>query len=343
VRGGLVPAVFLLLAHTAAGSETPASLADRAQQLARNHQFEEAEKLWQQAIHLDPRFFPAQFDLGLFYYNQGQFSKALPLLQTACELRRSDFNAQYLLGAVLSRLGHTDDALRHWREAQRLNPKHVRLLQLMAIEYGKGQYFQEAATVGRAALELDAGDPNLYLIALKALQDAGDTSAGFALAARAAERFPENARANFELGFYLQKQGDMEGAAARLRQAMTLDPSYEEPFFFYGDLLVNQGKNEEAIPYFRNAIRNRPDYVPARVQLARTLMSLKLWDDAVRELELTMAQDPRHPTPHLLLSQLYFRLGDENRAKREKDLSLRLRRENPALLEALQSRPFPER
>ena len=55
----------------------------------------------------------------------------------------------------------------------------------------------------------------------------------------------------------------------------------------------------------------------------------------------TVALDPKHPQPHLLLSQIYFRMGDEAKAKDEKEISLRLRRENPTILEAVQGRPFP--
>jgi hypothetical protein len=43
-----------------------------------------------------------------------------------------------------------------------------------------------------------------------------------------------------------------------------------------------------------------------------------------------------------LLSRVYFRLGDEPHATKEKDTSLRLRRENPTLLEAVQGRQFPK-
>jgi cytochrome c-type biogenesis protein CcmH/NrfG len=71
-------------------------------------------------------------------------------------------------------------------------------------------------------------------------------------------------------------------------------------------------------------------------------MNLKKWTEAIAELEETIRVDPRHPQPHLLLSQIYFRQGDEARAKTEKDLSLRLRRENPTTLEAVQGRPFPD-
>jgi predicted Zn-dependent protease len=122
---------------------------------------------------------------------------------------------------------------------------------------------------------------------------------------------------------------------------MKADPSYEEPFFFYGNLLVDQGRSEEAIPYLRKAIENRNDYVPARVVLARALMNLQKWQEAIADLKETIEVDPKHPQPHLLLSQIYFRLGDEASAKAEKQISFRLRRENPTILEALQNRSFP--
>jgi hypothetical protein len=69
---------------------------------------------------------------------------------------------------------------------------------------------------------------------------------------------------------------------------------------------------------------------------------MERFEEALAELEATVKLAPDHPQPHLLLSQIHFRLGDEERAKQERELSLRLRRENPQLLEALQGRPFPD-
>ena len=122
---------------------------------------------------------------------------------------------------------------------------------------------------------------------------------------------------------------------------MALDPSYEEPPFFFGDLMQTQGRYEEAIPFLQKAISIRTDYVPARVSLAKAFMGLRKWEQAIKELEEAIRLDTTHPQPHLLLSQVYFRLGNEDRARREKDLSLKLRRENPTILEAVQGRNFP--
>jgi hypothetical protein len=38
---------------------------------------------------------------------------------------------------------------------------------------------------------------------------------------------------------------------------MEEDPSYEEPFFFYGNLLVDQDRSAEAIPFLEKAIQDR--------------------------------------------------------------------------------------
>ena len=193
------------------------------------------------------------------------------------------------------------------------------------------------------AMEVKSDDPNIYFLAIKAYQDAGNDAAAADIARRAAERFPDSARANFEYAYHLQKQGKIADAEERLQRSMALDASYEEPPFFYGNLLVDQDRSAEAIPYLQKAIRNRRDYVPARVVLARALINLAKWDEALSALKETIDMDPKHPQPHLLLAQVYFRLGDEARAKAEKQTSLRLRRENPSILEAPQARPFPSR
>jgi len=111
---------------------------------------------------------------------------------------------------------------------------------------------------------------------------------------------------------------------------------------FAGEAMLEHNEPDRAIPYLEKAIRNRADYVPARVVLARALMNLNQWPQAIAALNETVALDPKHPQPHLLLSQIFFRMGDEAKAKAEKDISLRLRRENPTILEAAQGRPFPD-
>jgi Flp pilus assembly protein TadD len=340
-----IPAIaFFLIGRIASGNPAdPSALSEKATELAKARRFDEAVRAWEQALDADPRFFPALFNLGFHYFSSHQDTKAELLLTRAAKVRPDDFNTHYLLGAALSRLNRSGDALRNWRIAQRLQPGNLRLIQLLIVEYTKGRYFNEAAALARSVLEKNPADSNLHFLAIKALQDAGEQTAAAEIAKQAAQRFPNSPRAAFEHGFYLQKQGEIEKATEYLKKAIELDPAYEEPPFFLADLMMKTGRTEEAVPYLRTSIRIRRDYIPARVLLARALIKLDKRDEALAELHETVKLAPTHPQPHLLLSQIYFRAGDEERARQERQISIELRRKNPELLESVQGRPYVDR
>src|SRR5688572_30489492 len=92
--------------------QDPEALSARALELAQARQPAEAEKIWKQALTLQPNLFSAAFNLGYLYYSQRQHDAAEPLLARAACVQPKDFNAHYLLGVVRSQLGRTDDALR---------------------------------------------------------------------------------------------------------------------------------------------------------------------------------------------------------------------------------------
>jgi tetratricopeptide (TPR) repeat protein len=318
------------------------ALSQEATAFAQRQQFAEAEKLWMQALELDPSLYSALFNLGFMHYSRGKFEAAIPYLSKAGEAQPGEFNAHYVLGAALVRVERNEEALHAWRKAVALRPDHVRLMTLMAVEYGKGRYFSESRKIALQALELQDSDPNLWFVALKAYQDDGDHVGALQLTTRLIEKFPNLARANFEHGFELYRAARPSEALPYIRKAMEMESGYEEPFFFYGEILMNEGRYEEALPPLRKAVAIKPDYISAWVGLARALMRVEKYDEAVAELEHAVAADPRHPQPHLLLSQLYFRLGEEEKAAEAKQLSLRLRRENPTAMEIPVGRPFAE-
>jgi tetratricopeptide (TPR) repeat protein len=319
------------------------ALSAEALRLVQQNRQQDAEQLWKKALALNPKLFSANFNLGFLLQSQSRHQQAEPFLARAAQTRPKDFNARYLLGATLAQLGRGDDALRQWRVALQLQPRHAKLMQIMAVEYGKGRYFREAAEIAKRALNVDDSDANLHLIAIKSFQDANDDPGALEIAGRMIRKFPEHPRAQFEYGYELHRAARGEESLPYLTRAMEMDPYYEEPFFFYGEVLLKEGRNEEALVPLRRAIAIRRDYIAAWYMLGRALMALGHLDEARAELLKAIEIDPRHPQPHLLLSQLYFRLGEEEAAAREKDLSLRLRRENPGAMETPQARPFPAR
>lgn len=318
----------------------PDALSESAKAAALQKRYDEAAALWNRALAVSPQHFPSLFNFAYMRYTQSRYAEAEPLLARATRVQPQDFNTRYLLGATMIQLGKREAGLREWRAALLLQPSNLKLIQIMALEYGNGQYFRESCDLARRALALRQDDPDIHLIGIKACQDAGDAGA-FDMARRAVELFPNSARANFEYGFQLRKKGRTSQSALFLQKAMEADPSYEEPFFFYGEMLLSEDRYEEAAKYLAKALEIRPDYTAACVSLSKALTGAQKDEDAIRQLTTCIRMSPGHPQPHLLLAQIYFRLGNEQKAQAEKEISLRLRRSNPSTMESPQARPFP--
>ena len=109
--------ILAQLALWLAPMQDAGALSERAQSLAIEKRFDEAEALWRQAIVRSPDFFPALFNLGYMYYSTGRFDQAAAWLAKAGRVSPQDFNARYLLGAALVKLEKREEALKEWRAA----------------------------------------------------------------------------------------------------------------------------------------------------------------------------------------------------------------------------------
>jgi len=322
--------------------DNPDSLSAQALDLAAVGRISEAESLWRKAAQLSPTHFPSLFNLGFTAFRQGQDQQSIQWLDRASKAIHKDFNTLYLLGSAHARLNQTNQALTAWRSALLLQPTNRKLMQVMSVEYSKGSYFNEAAQVSEAALRLAPDDLSLYFLLLKALQDSGEHDQAFALARRTVNKFPKSARAHFEVGFHLHKTGRSAEALPFFDAAIALDPIYEEPHYFRGDVLLRQDKPQEAESSFRQALKLRTNYTLASLGLARTLTAQDKLTAAVDSLKEATRQDPANPQPYLVLSQIFFRLGNLEESKDAKQTSQRLRRSSPELVNMPQPRSFPK-
>ena len=260
----------LILIVALALQANPDTLSASATQLAQQGKLDEAAALWQRALIAQPTHFPSLFNLAFLRQSQSRNEEASALLTRAAKANPSDFNTRYLHGAVLIKLDRRDDALREWRAAITIQPANVKLLQIMAVEFGKGYYYRESCEAARRALAVRSDTPAPWLIAIQACDDARDPGV-LELTRDAAEKFPANARTNFEYGYQLRRAGLREESVPYLKKAMEADASYEEPYFFYGDSLLLEDRYEEAANHLRAALKIRADYMPACISLRRSL------------------------------------------------------------------------
>lgn len=255
------------------------------------------------------------FDTAVSHFQRGEFAQARPLLERAVKAQPRSFEARFVLGAALVELKETAAAIDALRAAVALQPAHLDARKLLAAQLIAAKRFKEATTV------LQPSDEETHLLLIEARQGAGDSKGAFALAAAAAQRFPKSAQIAAWLGFQHQFAGRFDEAKTALQRALAIEPALPMALLLMGEIHLKEENFAEAIKWLRQA----PPDVESALLLSRASMELGQLEDALAALT-TVDGDRR---VHLLRSKLYFRLGDETKAREEAKRAAAIPRGDP--------------
>lgn len=136
----------------------------------------------------------------------------------------------YNLGNLLMSQGRAGEALKHLKEAQRLEPQNMDIARNLATVY----------------------------------QMLGDTTRGIQVLNDALMHHLDDAGALNNLGNMYRQAGNLKAAYETLTKAIAADPELPDAPYNLGTLLADINKTDEAITQFNVALTHRPKFVKAR-------------------------------------------------------------------------------
>ena len=266
------------------------TLTDQALTLHRSGNLAEAERLYREALAVEPRDFTARHLLGVVFAQQGRSQDALDEIAAALALEPDNADALLNQANVLKTMGRAADALTGFTRALDAKPGWPQALNNRGTVLQSLGRFDEALADYDAAL---AAHPD-YVEALNnrgsVLQDLKRPAEALASYDRALRLAPQFAAAFNNRGSALLDLRRFADALGCFDRALSLRPGDAEAFNNRGNALQGLMRYDEAVASYDRALALRPDYPEAQSNRGGALQQLKRHDEALDSFERAGAQ-----------------------------------------------------
>jgi len=147
------------------------------------------------------------------------------------------------------------------------------------------------------------------------------------------EKYPTFAIAYYNLGNILFATKKYEEAITYYKMAIKLKPDYVKTYYNLGNILFATKKYEEAITYYKMAIKLKPDFAPTYNNLGNALSIERKTEEAISHYKMAIKLKPDYAGVHDNLGNALMVLGRTKEAdhhlKMARDLEKNLRSDQP--------------
>jgi tetratricopeptide (TPR) repeat protein len=160
---------------------------------------------------------------------------------------------------------------------------------------------------------------------LQALAQQNDVARLLPLLHDLAPRYPDDPEIRHLLGWCSMRQRRLDEAISYFREAIRLNPNAVPSLNYLGLVLLEQERLAEALDTFKAAVAADPTHIPALTNLSLTLCRVGFWDKAVLFLQEALRLNPQYADAHHYLGYAYLMLNRVDDADRHVAMALTLK------------------
>jgi len=293
---------------------------------------EAAVRLLEEAYENHPEEPRLAVRLAEIEFNAGSVQKARDLIDRVVEDHPDYAEGRLFRAELLLRDEDFDQALSETEEALRLNPTYVDALDLKSDLLLRKGLLAEAESTARQALNLGQGNLQARAKLAKLLafnyRSADALNEALVHATRVLEVMPENfdalsARAEAEL-----RTNNLPSARRDFEKL--LQGRGSNPYLLHrlGKVAALEGKNQEALEYYRSALKSAPDLEEGIRDLVAVYLKNERHQEAIRELDRLAADSGKKDLYHLYKGQVYIQMKNFGAAEEELRRAIQLNPDN---------------
>ena len=237
------------------------------------------------------------------------FGGAEQALRSYLQAHHDSSDALYMLGFVLNRENRPADSLEIYTRAAAITPPTSDDLKIVGLDYVLLNDYADAIKWLEKAVALDNKNKDAWYYLGRAYYTQSQLFKAREAFLTALQLDPRDAKAQNGLGLVFESDAQPAAALDAYQKAIAWDESNprksEQPYVNLGSLLLEQGRNQDAIKPLESAVLLAPDNAYCRMRLGAAYFRAGKMDQAQQELEKATQLDPENAAAHYQLGKVY--------------------------------------
>lgn len=330
-------------------------LTRRAAEARQTEQFDEAIKLYQQALRQRPNWLEGWWSLGTIFYQLDRYAdgrdafKRLVALEPKggvgwaflglCEYQLKDYDnalphllrgrelgmgkdsevavvALYHTGILLNRAGQFELAYAVLSRTAKLQSENRAIFEALGLALLRLPHLPVETPAAKREVVVKAGRAGFFMAAEQRTQAAQEFSELLAV-------FPNEPNVNYAHGIFLMRDAP-DDALQAFKKELQLFPQHVYARLQIAFEFIKRGEPANGLSYAEEAVGLAPKLFAAHNALGRILLETGQIERAIKELEIGVRLAPDSPEMHFALARAYSKAGRKAEADRARAEFMRL-------------------
>ena len=210
-----------------------------------------------------------------------------------------------------------ESVIEHYVKKAMLEPDSAKIQADLGSLYAKRQDWSKAIACYQKALAVDPSLAPVYRNLAKALTQAGQSQKALVYWYQALRLEPKevDAQQHLDVGNQLLAQGKLEQAVVCYQQAISLQPDFREAYHRLGEVLVKQEKLDKAISIYHHGLSQNDTDVVCWYQLGEIYKTQQEWDKVIECYQKLVKLQPNSPQVYNNFGKILLQLNQLEEAQ----------------------------
>ena len=289
--------------------------------LARLHaldgDYDVAVTLLQASIEADPQSAFLHATLAELYLKLNRVQEAINACTTAISLNPKLGEAELLLANILSRLKQERGAIEHYKRGIELLPDKEEPYLQLAIAYLRIFDYEEAVKTLKALLEKSSDSALAYYYLGKSYEQMKLPREALGYYRRVIELKPDFEPVYLDIGLSFEAQGDRTEAIRSFESLLQINPHNFSVMQHLVQLYIQEKRLDGALKMLNILVSRGVGGLDTRRKAGLVYLELEQYDNAIREFEFILAQEPKASQVRFYLASALEDKGEHHRAIEE--------------------------